>query len=75
MTRRIARAAPADVRRLLNISGREGVKRLADLALVHGFSTFIVGSDDGAFLRSFAEETAPRVREIVEDGRRAGPRG
>jgi len=67
--------APADVRRLLNISGREGVERLADLALVHGFSTFIVGSDDGAFLRSFAAETAPRVREIVEDGRRLAARG
>ena len=57
--------SPADVRRLLNVSGRESAERLAELALVHGFSSFIVSADDPDLLRAFADETIPHTRELV----------
>ncbi len=82
-----ARAAgrePGDVRRLYNITGRFGrgtgflegdaaawAEQLAGLALEHGTSTFVLGSDDPRALRRFAEEVAPAVRELV-DAARAG---
>ncbi|MCM0677415.1 LLM class flavin-dependent oxidoreductase [Micromonospora phytophila] len=71
--------SPADVRRLLNITGRftptgrgplhgpaeQWAEELADLALTDGISTFILGSDDPEDLRRFAAEVAPAVREYV----------
>jgi hypothetical protein len=60
-----AHRAPSDIRRLLNISGREDAERIADLALTHGFSTFIVTADNPSLLRMFAEEIIPRTRELV----------
>ncbi|MEV4466432.1 LLM class flavin-dependent oxidoreductase [Micromonospora echinofusca] len=76
---------PADVRRLLNVTGRfapvgrgplhgpaeQWAEELADLALSDGVSTFILGSDDPEDLRRFAAEVAPAVRELVA-GERAG---
>ncbi|WP_298461705.1 LLM class flavin-dependent oxidoreductase [uncultured Cellulomonas sp.] len=71
--------SPADVRRLLNISGRFGpagreplhgppqqwAEELAELALADGVSVFVLGSDDPDDLRRFAAEVAPAVRELV----------
>ena len=60
---------PAEVRRLLNIPyGTEPVQ-LADFTLTHGFSTFIVVTDDPNAMTQFAQETAPMVRELVETER------
>ncbi|MER7420573.1 LLM class flavin-dependent oxidoreductase [Micromonospora peucetia] len=77
---------PADVRRLLNVTGRfasvgrgpldgpaeQWAEELADLALSDGISTFILGSDDPEDLRRFAAEVAPAVRELVAAERTAG---
>ncbi|QEW00340.1 LLM class flavin-dependent oxidoreductase [Microbacterium caowuchunii] len=57
---------PAEVRRLLNVPYGTEAERLAELALTHGFSTFIVVSDDPNALSRFAQETAPMVRGLVE---------
>lgn len=79
---------PAMVRRIYNIVGRfasvEGgflvgppevwAAQLTDLALVHGFSGFVLaaGQNPTLDLRRFAEEVAPAVREAVAEARRAG---
>jgi alkanesulfonate monooxygenase SsuD/methylene tetrahydromethanopterin reductase-like flavin-dependent oxidoreductase (luciferase family) len=74
---------PASIRRLCNVFGsfstsREGFLRgpadqwteeLTELALAHGMSTFILGSDDETDLTRFAEEVAPAVREAVASAR------
>ena len=71
--------SPSDVRRLLNINGtfgaggrgaisgtpEEWAQRLAELALVEGFSAFILASDNPADIQRYGEEVAPRVRELV----------
>jgi alkanesulfonate monooxygenase SsuD/methylene tetrahydromethanopterin reductase-like flavin-dependent oxidoreductase (luciferase family) len=69
---------PTAVRRLINIFGSFGksadllqgspadwADQLADLALAFGMSTFILGTDDPDQARRYAEEVAPRVRELV----------
>ncbi len=70
---------PADVRRLLNISGRfatssEGplhgpadqwAEELTDLALTEGVSAFILATDDPDDLRRYAADVVPAVREAV----------
>ncbi len=69
---------PKVVRRLINIHGSFGTsaellqgtpadwsEQLADLALAFGMSTFILGTDDPDEARRYAEEVAPRVRELV----------
>jgi hypothetical protein len=70
---------PSEVRRLLNISGEfspnssgllrgpsaQWVEELAAIALTHGFSTFILGSDDAETLERYGNEVAPAVRELV----------
>jgi FAD/FMN-containing dehydrogenase len=60
---------PAEVRRLLNVPYGIEPNQLAELALIHGFSTFIVVTDDPSALTQFAQETAPMVRELVETER------
>lgn len=71
--------SPRDVRRLLNVSGQvtaqsggllvgpvtQWVEELTDLALVHGFSAFILGGDDRRALEVLAAEIAPEVRSRV----------
>ncbi|MEV6693837.1 LLM class flavin-dependent oxidoreductase [Micromonospora sp. NPDC051196] len=71
--------SPAEVRRLLNITGRfaatgrgplhgpaeQWAEELADLTLTEGVSTFILSSDDPEDLRRFAAEVAPATRELV----------
>jgi len=82
---------PAAVRRLLNImnvqfapSSRgvlngpatQWVEQLADLALTHGVTAYLIGGDDQATAERFAAEVAPAVRELVasERARRGGER-
>ena len=73
--------APADVRRLYNVSGRfagtggflQGpeelwINQLTELTLAQGMSTYILGSDDPDDIRRFAE-VAAGVRESVEAAR------
>ncbi|MBG6104114.1 alkanesulfonate monooxygenase SsuD/methylene tetrahydromethanopterin reductase-like flavin-dependent oxidoreductase (luciferase family) [Micromonospora vinacea] len=78
--------SPQDVRRLLNIAGEfsavgsgplngpaeQWAEELAELALVDGVGTFILGSDDPDDLRRFAGEVAPAVRELVAAERDRG---
>ncbi|MGW6130906.1 LLM class flavin-dependent oxidoreductase [Cellulomonas sp. NPDC055163] len=70
---------PADVRRLLNISGTftdrsagplqgpvtQWVEELGELVVEHGFSTFILAGDDERALRLFGGEVGPALRELV----------
>ncbi len=66
--------SPRDVRRLLNIGPAQSAEELAGLALDHGISAFILGTDDPDDLQRFAEEVAPAVRELVAAERSpAGP--
>jgi alkanesulfonate monooxygenase SsuD/methylene tetrahydromethanopterin reductase-like flavin-dependent oxidoreductase (luciferase family) len=75
---RAAGRSPVSVRRLCNVFGRFGSGRellqgspadwseqLADLALGFGMSTFILGTDEEDVARRYAEDVAPRVRELV----------
>jgi alkanesulfonate monooxygenase SsuD/methylene tetrahydromethanopterin reductase-like flavin-dependent oxidoreductase (luciferase family) len=61
--------SPAQIRRLLNIDPGMEPGRLAELALEHGFSTFILAVQSADEVRAFAADVAPRVRELVEAGR------
>jgi hemerythrin-like domain-containing protein len=77
---------PADVRRLLNVSGSyaggepgpldgpvEGwVEELTRLALEERISAFLVVGDDPATIELFGEEVAPAVRELVAAERAGG---
>lgn len=62
---------PAAVRRLYNLAGLPGrgpaeqAERLAELALVHGVSGFLLAVDSPAAVERFAAEVAPAVRESV----------
>src|SRR5581483_10362819 len=75
-------------RRMLELTGRLSAERsgflkgptsawvddLAELALRDGMSAFLLGvtPGDDSDLRTFAEEVAPRVRELVAKQRREG---
>ncbi len=70
---------PAAIRRLLNISGEftrtgngllvgppaQWAEQLTEIALTHGISGFIAMADDPGTIALFAQEVAPRVRELV----------
>ncbi|MFI6261847.1 LLM class flavin-dependent oxidoreductase [Micromonospora sp. NPDC051006] len=74
---------PAQIRRLLNVGGQfaptgrsllngppeQWAEDLAGLALEHGVSAFILGSDDPAAIELFAAEVAPATRELVAEER------
>lgn len=68
--------SPEDIRRLMNYMGaspspsRQWAEELADLAITHGISAFIIGGDDRASAERFAGEVAPAVRELVAAERR-----
>jgi alkanesulfonate monooxygenase SsuD/methylene tetrahydromethanopterin reductase-like flavin-dependent oxidoreductase (luciferase family) len=78
---------PAAVRRLLNVSGtfssartgflqgpvEQWIEELTRLALDHGTSTFILGSDDADDLTRFATEVSLAVREAVSAARADRP--
>ncbi|NJP95630.1 LLM class flavin-dependent oxidoreductase [Nonomuraea sp. FMUSA5-5] len=72
--------APAAIRRLLNITGRFGAapsdrllsgppeqwaEQLAVLTLEYGMSGYVLMADDAGTIRTFGEQVAPRVRELV----------
>jgi len=73
---------PSAVRRLLNVQGqfrttsaglllgpvRQWIDELAEIAIQHGISAFILASDDPGEIQKFAEEVAPAVRELVSGG-------
>lgn len=79
-TRRIDEAAaragrsPSDIRRIANLGlGESGldaprmVDAIVDLADTHGFSTFILATDDPGHIETYATLVAPRVREKFGD--------
>ncbi|WP_394615837.1 LLM class flavin-dependent oxidoreductase [Lentzea sp. JNUCC 0626] len=61
--------SPKDIRRIYNIGSEFTPQQLAELALQDGMSGFIAMINTEAELRTFAEETAPAVREIVQKER------
>jgi alkanesulfonate monooxygenase SsuD/methylene tetrahydromethanopterin reductase-like flavin-dependent oxidoreductase (luciferase family) len=78
---------PAEIRRILNVSGEitdgatEGpfrgpasqwVDEITDLALGHGFDTFIAWAEAPGQLARFADEVVPAVRESVVAERGGG---
>lgn len=69
---------PREIRRLLNVpppsdDPSEWAELLLPYAVEHGFSTFILATDDPRLIRTFGEDVGPRLRELVEDERgRAG---
>lgn len=70
---------PREIRRMLNVNTSD-VDELVELALEHGFSTFILGSDDPSSIQRFGEEIAPAVRDAVateraQRGTATGPVG
>ena len=60
---------PSAIRRLLNVDPGTEPERLAELALEHGFTTFILAVSSADDVRRFAQDVAPRVRELVDAGR------
>ncbi|MEZ0115691.1 FAD/FMN-containing dehydrogenase [Catenulispora sp. EB89] len=76
---------PREIRRLLNISGafssqgqgflqgpaEQWAQELLPLVVESGVSTFILASDDPRDIQTYAEEVAPRLRELVEASRLA----
>jgi alkanesulfonate monooxygenase SsuD/methylene tetrahydromethanopterin reductase-like flavin-dependent oxidoreductase (luciferase family) len=60
---------PREIRRLGNLPAGMGAAEIAELALEHGFSTFILSSDEPAEIERFGQETAPAVRDAVARGR------
>jgi alkanesulfonate monooxygenase SsuD/methylene tetrahydromethanopterin reductase-like flavin-dependent oxidoreductase (luciferase family) len=64
---------PEQIRRLYNIPAGMAPEQLADLALTHGMSVFIVSADDPDVLAGFAAEVAPAVRELVAKERAGIP--
>lgn len=71
-----ARAAgrdPRAVTRLMNVTPQYDAQDMAELAVEHGISVFIMSSDDPHELRRFATQTAPHIRDRVEKARRASP--
>jgi hypothetical protein len=63
---------PAVIRRVLNVAANLTADEIAELALEHGFDTFVIGEtqeDVETELREFLEEVAPNARELVAKGR------
>ncbi|NYD66331.1 LLM class flavin-dependent oxidoreductase [Agromyces atrinae] len=56
---------PAEIRRLLNVTGSESLDELTALALDEGVSTFIVMGDDPSSLERFAGEIMAPMRKAV----------
>ncbi|MEU8402447.1 LLM class flavin-dependent oxidoreductase [Nonomuraea sp. NPDC048892] len=65
--------SPAGIRRLLNLDREREPWQLAELALEHGVSGFILMARDVRAIERFAAETAPAVRELVAAGRSPPP--
>jgi alkanesulfonate monooxygenase SsuD/methylene tetrahydromethanopterin reductase-like flavin-dependent oxidoreductase (luciferase family) len=52
-------------RGMLNGPAKQWVEQLADLALTHGVTAYLVGGDDRSITERFAAEVAPAVRDLV----------
>ncbi|MCB0870028.1 MAG: LLM class flavin-dependent oxidoreductase [Solirubrobacterales bacterium] len=76
---------PGEIRRMYNLLGSFGsgegwpvgdpgdwAEQLATLTLEQGMSSYILSVSSEEVLRTFAEEVAPAVRELVEAGRAQG---
>ncbi len=66
---------PAEIRRLYNVSPSDDpawAEQLAEFALEHGMSTFIVAGDDPQLVQRFGTEIAPAVRDLVSAERKRG---
>lgn len=61
---------PRAVTRMMNVTPQYDAEDLAELAVEHGISVFIMGSDDPREIRTFATQTAPYIRGRVETARR-----
>lgn len=72
--------SPGDVRRLLNFMNvsfspvgrgllngpvQQWIEQLAELALTHGVTAYLIGGDDHTTTERFAAEVAPAVRDLV----------
>jgi FAD/FMN-containing dehydrogenase/alkanesulfonate monooxygenase SsuD/methylene tetrahydromethanopterin reductase-like flavin-dependent oxidoreductase (luciferase family) len=55
---------PAEIRRLLTVTGDVAVADLLSLAQEDGVGTFIVRADDAATLERFAHEAMPELRKV-----------
>jgi alkanesulfonate monooxygenase SsuD/methylene tetrahydromethanopterin reductase-like flavin-dependent oxidoreductase (luciferase family) len=68
---------PREIRRMINLLGSRSddsgqlVDQITELALEHGFSTFILASDTPHGIETFGKEIAPAVREAVARARAA----
>lgn len=63
---------PATIRRIVNVAANLSVEEIVELALEDGFDTFVVGEtqeDAETELREFLENVAPKVRDLVAEGR------
>src|SRR5260370_33925677 len=63
---------PAVIRRVLNVAANLPADEIAELALEHGFDTFVIGEtqeDAEAELREFLATVAPNDRELVAQSR------
>ncbi|GAA1051985.1 LLM class flavin-dependent oxidoreductase [Dietzia natronolimnaea] len=60
---------PRDITRLMNVTPQYDADDMAELAIEHGISVFIMGSDDPQEIRRFAKDTAPRIRDRLERAR------
>jgi alkanesulfonate monooxygenase SsuD/methylene tetrahydromethanopterin reductase-like flavin-dependent oxidoreductase (luciferase family) len=66
--------SPADIRRLVNVDKASATpERLVELALRHGFATFILAGDDREAIEEYGQHTAPAVREAVARARGRNP--
>jgi alkanesulfonate monooxygenase SsuD/methylene tetrahydromethanopterin reductase-like flavin-dependent oxidoreductase (luciferase family) len=63
---------PREITRLMNVTPEYSAEDLAELAIEHGVSVFIMGSDDPQELRRFAEVTAPEISDRVGAARAGG---
>ena len=66
---------PAEIRRLYNVDPSTDpawAEALAELAVVHGVSTFIVSGDEPRVVQQLGTEIAPAVRELVARERALG---
>lgn len=81
-TRRIDEAAeragrsPADIRRIANLGLGETsldaarlVETISRLGETHGFSTFVLATDDPAQMEAWATRVAPKVRQLLGGGK------
>jgi hypothetical protein len=66
---------PAEIRRLLTVTGDHTAEELLPLVLEDGVGTFLVRSDDAAVLARFAHEVMPELREAVARELPAAPTG